>query len=58
MVKWIVCPFCGKKLCRVDTEHETTLYLWCKKCKKEVVVSLKGEPNEPDARTVEKQTES
>jgi hypothetical protein len=41
----------GKKLCRADIEQEITLYLWCKKCKKEVAVKVgKESQNEPNER--------
>jgi len=40
MEKWVLCPACGKKLCRVDVESYGTLYLWCKRCKKEIKIQL------------------
>lgn len=46
--KEIRCPECARKgyrptlLCR--TSHcEGTLYLWCRSCRKEIVVHIKGE---------------
>ncbi len=46
MIKWVKCPYCDKNLCKTDMEpdatiHEIILYLWCKKCKKEVKVNIK-----------------
>mgnify|MGYP001200809089 CR=1 FL=1 len=47
MEKWVLCPACGKKLCRVEIKHDANLYLWCKRCKEEVKVHIEGSQNEP-----------
>lgn len=39
MIKWITCPVCGKRLCKADAEG--IVHLWCKRCKKEVIIDLK-----------------
>lgn len=36
--KWVVCPKCGKSLCKADATG--TLKLWCKACRKEMTVEL------------------
>jgi phage FluMu protein Com len=36
MLKWVLCPHCGKKLCKADAKG--ILRLWCKSCKKEIEV--------------------
>ena len=46
MIKWILCPNCGKKLCKVDTEDVVTLYLWCRQCKSEVEIHVEESQNE------------
>lgn len=38
--KYITCPECGKKLFRIDADSKfINIYLWCKKCCKEVKIS-------------------
>ena len=45
--RYEVCPYCGKKLFRVTTEScYTNIFIWCKTCKKEILISKKSqEPN-------------
>ena len=46
---WICCPNCGKKLFKIDkTSSCKNIYIWCKSCKKEIVVK------EPKSHVVEK----
>lgn len=46
---WICCPDCGKKLFKIDkTSSCKNIYIWCKSCKKEIVVK------EPKSHVVEK----
>lgn len=43
---WICCPNCGKKLFKIDdTSIVKNLYIWCKTCKKEILIK------EPKSRT-------
>lgn len=47
--EYVYCPHCGKKLFRIeDNSHYKNLYIWCKKCNKEIKV------NEPKSRTLKK----
>lgn len=40
-VSWYSCPNCGQKLCRIDINSKAEkIYLWCKKCKKEVEINI------------------
>lgn len=46
---WICCPDCGKKLFKIDkTSLCKNIYIWCKSCKKEILVK------EPKSRVIEK----
>lgn len=37
--RYIVCPQCGKKLFRVEKDSIfNNIYLWCKKCCKEIKI--------------------
>ena len=36
--KWVLCPKCGKILCKADAIG--TLKLWCKACRKEMTIEL------------------
>lgn len=46
---WICCPDCGKKLFKIDkTSSCKNIYIWCKSCKKEILVK------EPESHVVEK----
>jgi DNA-directed RNA polymerase subunit RPC12/RpoP len=46
---WICCPDCGKKLFRIDkTSSCKNIYIWCKSCKKEILVK------EPKSHVIEK----
>lgn len=46
---WICCPDCGKKLFKIDkTSSCKNIYIWCKSCKKEILVK------EPKSHVVEK----
>ena len=39
-INYILCPVCGKKLCRVvDDSVVINVYIWCKNCKKEILVN-------------------
>jgi len=43
--KWVLCPVCGSKT-RIKVRLETVLEnfpLYCPKCKKEIVISIKGQ---------------
>lgn len=34
---YIKCPFCGKKLFRIEINSKfKNIYLWCKNCKREI----------------------
>lgn len=36
---FVVCPKCGKKLFKIDeTSKYYNIYVWCKNCKKEIIV--------------------
>lgn len=38
------CPFCGKKLFRITHESEyKNIFVWCKICKKEIVINKKSQ---------------
>lgn len=38
--EYIVCPKCGKKLCRIEKNGVIkNVYIWCKNCKKEILVN-------------------
>ena len=46
---WICCPDCGKKLFKIDkTSSCKNIYIWCKSCKKEILVK------EPKSQVIEK----
>ena len=46
---WICCPDCGKKLFKIDkTSLCKNIYIWCKSCKKEILVK------EPKSHVIEK----
>lgn len=46
---WICCPDCGKKLFKIDkTSSCKNIYIWCKSCKKEILVK------EPKSHIIEK----
>lgn len=46
---WICCPDCGKKLFKIDkTSSCKNIYIWCKSCKKEILVK------EPKSHVIEK----
>lgn len=43
---YMVCPYCHKKMFRVDkTSEYKKIYLWCKNCKKEI--EFNKESHEP-----------
>lgn len=47
MKKDIVCTDCGKILCKIESDGQLKkVYLYCKKCKKEVYIEL--EPQSHD----------
>lgn len=40
---WICCPKCGKKLFKIDEKFtKQTIYIWCKTCKKEIMIEPKS----------------
>lgn len=44
--RYIICPFCGKKLFRViKTSEYKDIFVWCKTCKKEIKITKRA--NEP-----------
>lgn len=37
---YVFCPYCGKKLFRIDnTSVYNNIYIWCKYCKKEIKIT-------------------
>lgn len=43
MIIEYLCPKCGKVVCKTDGNPKSGVYVWCKKCKKEVEVKTSGE---------------
>ena len=40
---WFHCPVCDKKMFRLDKETEVKDFpAWCRRCKKEYLISVKG----------------
>lgn len=40
---YVVCPYCNKKMFRVDSKSDyKNIYLWCKNCKKEIKFNKKS----------------
>ena len=38
---WVLCPVCGAKLARCrPNAHAAGVFLWCKKCRREVALTL------------------
>ena len=38
---WVLCPVCGAKLARRGPNaHAAGVFLWCKKCRREVALTL------------------
>lgn len=38
--EYVLCPKCGKKLFRIDIDSKfSNIYVWCKKCYKEIKIS-------------------
>lgn len=36
---FVICPKCGKKLFKIDkTSRYDNIYIWCKNCKKEILI--------------------
>nr|DAT77168.1 MAG TPA: zinc-ribbon domain protein [Caudoviricetes sp.] len=43
MKEYINCPHCGKKLFRIDKKSVYKhIYMWCKNCKKEILIEPKS----------------
>lgn len=37
--KYVFCPYCGKKLFRIDKDSiYNNIYVWCKTCRKEIFI--------------------
>ena len=37
--RYVVCPVCGKKLFRIDDKSKyDNIYVWCKTCRKEILI--------------------
>lgn len=38
--EYVYCPYCGKKLFRIEkNSNYANIYVWCKKCNKEIKVT-------------------
>lgn len=48
MIEKIYCPNCGKFLLRADASKSSTLYPWCKSCKKEVEIKIESQISEKE----------